>query len=399
MSQRNSTRIPDVGTSEWLLDPSPWYNYMRRNSPIFFAKQAGSFWVFKYSDVENVLKTFKTFSSQFGGYEASRNSKEQEDEISQTTSTIGMSMIGADPPLHTKLRNMVSKFFTPKAIESLEPRIAEIASMYIDQINGGSFDFISSLAEPLPITVISEMLGIPVSDRKKFKEWSDAIVGASEGANIETNIELSNYFNRIIEERSKAPKDDLISSVITQEVDHQKLSREEVIGFCILLLVAGNETTTNLLGNAMDLFSKHDSFAELNQDTKLIPDAIEEVLRFSSPVKGMFRICVAGTELGGKRIHAGQGLMAWIGSANRDETVFEDPDKFEIRRKPNQHITFGHGIHMCLGAPLARLESKVVLKLFVEKFGDKKITIDRERIEPVPSFIIHGLKSLPIRVE
>lgn len=404
MNQRKS-KIPQVGTREWLLDPSPWYNYMRQNSPIFFAEQAGSFWVFKYQDAENVLKTFRTFSSQFGGYEASSGSSATDenngaDSDSQTTSHIGMSMIGTDPPLHTKLRNMVSRFFTPKAIESLEPRITEIASRYIDEMKWNApFDFVSNLAEPLPVTVIAEILGIPVSDRKKFKEWSDSIVGASESAGVETNLELSKYFGKIIEDRKKDPKDDLISSVLNNEVDGQKLSREEVIGFCILLLVAGNETTTNLLGNAIRLFSKYDSFAELKVNPKLIPDAIEEVLRFSSPVKGMFRICTEETELSGKNIHAGQGLMAWIGSANRDETVFDNPNNFEISRKPNHHIAFGHGIHTCLGAPLARLESKIAIRLFVEKFGDEKITVDLEHIEPMASFIIHGLKSLPMRVD
>ena len=405
--------VPQVGTREWLLDPSPWYDFMRHNAPITFTEQVGSWWVFKYSDVENVLTQFRTFSSQFAGYERSRgrgdggggggtateNQEAGREGTQAIGSSIGMSIIGTDPPLHTKLRNMVSKSFTPKTIESLEPRITEIVTALIDKMDEKtSFDFISELAEPLPVTVISEMLGIPTADRKKFKQWSDSIVGASESAGVETNLELSQYFGKIIEERSKTPRDDMISSVVQQEVDGQKLSNEEVIGFCILLLVAGNETTTNLLGNAIDLFSKYQSFKELRSDPRLITNAIEEVLRFSSPVKGMIRICTSDTELGGKKIRAGQGLMAWIGSANRDETVFKDADRFDITRKPNPHIAFGHGIHMCLGAPLARLESKVGLRLFLERFGDRKITVDREHAEPMQSFIIHGLKHLPVHI-
>ena len=410
MSQRTS--IPQVGTREWLLDPSQWYGFMRHNSPIIFKEQADSWWVFKYSDVENVLTKFRTFSSQFAGYgerrAATSNTSDLEEfgnekpQQSTASSSIGLSMIGTDPPLHTKLRNMVSKFFTPKAIESLEPRITEIATTYIEQMHQKtSFDFVSDLAEPLPVTVIAEMLGIPIEDRKKFKHWSDSIVGASESVGIETNLELSEYFGKIVEERNKKPQAaDLISSVVHQEVDGQKLSRDEVIGFCILLLVAGNETTTNLLGNAIDLFSKHNSFGLLKSDPALIPGAIEEVLRFSSPVKGMIRICIQDTELGGgEKVKAGQGVMAWIGSANRDESVFKDAEKFDITRRPNPHIAFGHGIHMCLGAPLARLESKVALNLFVERFGDRKISIDHEHKEPMSSFIIHGLKSLPVHVE
>ena len=176
---------------------------MRNNSPITFAEQAGSWWVFKYSDVATVLTKFRTFSSQFGGYERRDATDEQEARAGRSEvpeSTIGMSMIGTDPPLHTKLRNMVSKSFTPKAIESLEPRITEIAESLLDQMNQKtSFDFISELAEPLPVTVIAEMLGIPTTDRKKFKEWSDSIVGASESAGVQTNLELSQYFSKIVE--------------------------------------------------------------------------------------------------------------------------------------------------------------------------------------------------------
>jgi cytochrome P450 len=392
----SKTTIPQVGSGEWLLDPAPWYDYMRQNAPVTFAERAGSWWVFRYSDVETVLTRFKTFSSQFGGYER-RNTTNQGETSSSPESHIGMSMIGTDPPLHTKLRNMVSKSFTQKAIDSLEPRIAEIATSLLDQMKDKtSFDFISEFAEPLPVTVIADILGIPTSDRKKFKVWSDSVVGASESVGMQTNQELSQYFNKIIEERRKNPQNDLISSVVQQEIDGQKLSQEEVIGFCILLLVAGNETTTNLLGNAIDLFSKYESFSEL--DPKIIPDAIEEVLRFSSPVRGMFRVCTTDTELGGKKIQAGQGLLAWIGSANRDETVFQDAGRFDIRRKPNSHIAFGHGIHMCLGAPLARLESKVALQLFMEWKADRKITVEREHVVLMTSFIIHGLKHLPIRI-
>lgn len=264
MNTRQS--VPQVGTREWLLDPLPWYDFMRPKSPITFAEQAGSWWVFKYSDVENVLTNFRTFSSQFCAYGSRRNAdtydrKTEEKSLETIESTIGMSMICTDPPLHTKLRNMVSKSFAPKTIEFLEPRITEIAAALLDKIeHKTSFDFISDLAEPLPVTVISEILGIPTTDKKKFKKWSDSIVGASESTVEETNLELSEYFRKIVKERSKNPSDNLISSVVNQEVDGQRLSREEVIGFCILLLVAGNETTTNLLGNTIDLFAKYDSF-------------------------------------------------------------------------------------------------------------------------------------------
>jgi cytochrome P450 len=388
--------VPQFGSDAWFLDASPWYDLMLRSAPIFFEKGSSTWNVFRYEDVERVLTQFSIFSSEFGGYE-SRESREN--ERTEEANIMG-SMLTTDPPFHTKLRNIVSRSFTPSAIGLLEPRIREIASDLLRKVDSSKIDFTTEFADPLPVTVIAEMLGIPIEDRKKFKRWSDNEIGASEENALNrrrAHSELAQYFSKIIEQRKKNPQSDLISSIVTSEVDGAVLSQSEAVSFCILLLIAGNETTTNLLGNAIRLFARYHSLGGLHEDSKLIPSAVEEILRFSSPVRGMFRIAVKDTELSGHPIKAGHSLMAWIGSANRDAEKFSEPQKFDIRRKPNPHIAFGHGIHMCLGAPLARLESRVAIELFSEKYRDVQLLTVEEDLVPIRNVAIGGVRHLPVR--
>jgi cytochrome P450 len=388
--------VPQFGSDAWFLDASPWYDKMLRSVPIFFERGSGTWNVFRYEDVERVLTQFSIFSSEFGGYE-SRESRENE---STEEANIMGSMLTTDPPFHTKLRNIVSRSFIPSAIGLLEPRIREIASDLLKKVDSSKIDFTTEFADPLPVTVIAEMLGIPIEDRKKFKRWSDNEIGSSEENPLNrrrAHSELAQYFSKIIEERKKNPQSDLISSIVTSEVDGAGLSQSEAVSFCILLLIAGNETTTNLLGNAIRLFARYHSLAGLHEDSKLIPSAVEEILRFSSPVRGMFRIAVKDTELSGHPIKVGHSLMAWIGSANRDAEKFNEPQKFDIRRKPNPHIAFGHGIHMCLGAPLARLESRVAIELLSEKYRDVQLRTVEEDLVPIRNVAIGGVRHLPVR--
>ena len=388
-------QIPQFGSDEWFLDPSPWYNFMRHSMPIFFEKGSNTWNVFKYADVERVLTQFNTFSSEFGGGYESTDSEQGSEQAN-----IMGSMLTTDPPLHTKLRNIVSKSFTPASISSMEPRIREIASGYLRNISDSSFDFVTEFSDPLPVTVIAEMLGIPVEDRKKFKKWSDNEIGSSEASPQERyrmHAELARYFSRIIEERRKSPRSDLISSIVTSEVDGMSLTETEAVSFCILLLIAGNETTTNLLGNAIRLFAKNHTLEELKGKLEIVPSAVEEVLRFSSPVRGMFRVAVKDTEISGQEIRRGHSMMAWIGSANRDEAKFSDAQKFDITRKPNPHIAFGHGIHMCLGAPLARVESKVAIELLSEKYNQVQLEVKEQDLVPIRNVAIGGVRHLPVR--
>ena len=379
---------------EWFLEPAPWYERMRRTAPVHQDDGSGMWSVFRYDDVERVLSDWKAFSSRFGVY----------DEPGDAVSPIGASMIGTDPPSHSKLRTIVSGPFGIRAIAAMEPRIRAITDRLLEPVVArGSMDVVSDLAEPLPVTVIAEMLGIPAEDRRTFKEWSDAIVelsnqfGGGDDEAMRRQREIGRYFLEVIEERRAHPGTDLISRVVHAEVDGQHLSDHDVLGFCILLLVAGNETTTNLIGNAVRCFLEHpDVAARLAAHPESLPTAVEEVLRYRSPVRAMFRVATADVPLDGTTIREGESVLAWIGSANRDETKFEDAARFVPDRTPNPHIAFGHGIHQCLGAPLARLEGRIALESILRRCRTQRADEGPESLEPVPSLIVNGVRHLPV---
>ncbi len=366
---------------ERQLNPFPWYQHMRETNPVFYSEEYGGWSVFRYNDVQKVLTDYSLFSSQYMG--------EQQ--------PIAMSIINTDPPRHRQLRSLVTQAFTPRRIAQLEPRITQIVNELLDKVQPtGKMDVIDDLAYPLPVIVIAEMLGIPPEEREQFKHWSDELVGETRTPGHNPQMEMGMYFYQKIEQRRQEPKNDLISALIDAQIDGQHLDMMELLGFCILLLVAGNETTTTLLGNALLAFTDHpEAMEELRAHPELLPDAIEEVLRYLSPVKSMYRMASKDTELGGKQIKAGDFITAWIGSADRDEEQFPDPDRFDIHRSPNRHLAFGHGIHFCLGAPLARLEAKVALNLMLERLPN----IQRVRgipLQPSSSYILQGVKHLPI---
>ncbi|MBH0175687.1 cytochrome P450 [Fictibacillus sp. 23RED33] len=390
------------------LFPFEWYSFMQENHPVFFHPKQKKWHVFKYHDVKRVLSDHTNF------VQAVRSEE-------KATSPIETSLIGLNPPNHRQMRQLVSKVFTPKSIEDLKPRIRAIAKELLDNvIEKGEMDIVKDFAYPLPVIVIAEMLGIPKEDRDMFKKWSDDIVASAElGAfdfnNEKTSLrqkaknitnqlhiiqkfrkaekELGNYFKQIFNERRENPSDDLISMLIQAEVDGRKLTEFELLGFCSLLLVAGNETTTNLIGNA--LFSFH-YFPEVPTHLRKHPEdikkAIEEVLRYRSMVRSLERIAANDVEINGHLIRKGQLVHVWLGSANQDPDVFHKPDKLNIHRNNLQHVAFGHGIHFCLGAPLARLEVEIALEEMFTHFSD---------IQLIPNVeyqlnALDGIENLPI---
>ena len=243
------------------------------------------------------------------------------------------------------------------------------------------------------------MLGIPTEDRLTFRRWSDQIV-ASEAIDPVTGkspyVALGEFFASMLPEREREPRNDLISALLTARIDGEALTSDQLLSFCILLLVAGHETTTNLLGNAIQTLDEHPAvMEELRADQALIPATIEEVLRYRSPVQFMSRTTTQDIELSGQIIPAGERVQAWITSANRDETQFPDPDRFDIYRTPNKHIAFGNGVHFCLGAPLARLEARVALTILLDRWRDIK-RANQEPLEPAYSPMLLGAKHLPI---
>jgi cytochrome P450 len=321
-------------------------------------------------------------------------------------------MLGVDPPEHTRLRSLVSQAFTPRMIRRLEPRLHAIAHELLDAaLREREVDLVAALTSPLPVIVIAEMIGIPTADRGRFKVWSDALV-KNLGVGILTPPtperleeqrvvirEMRAYFLPLTEERRREPREDLLSGLVAAESEGSKLGFDEMIQTLILLLVAGNETTTNLIGNAvLELLAHPESLQELRADRALLPDAVEEVLRFSSPVQMDPRRATRATEIGGVPVAEDQFVIGWIGSANRDGAVFERPDVFDIRRTNNRHLAFGFGPHYCLGASLASLEAQVAIGALLERTRSFR-RVDDAPLPLHPSIVFRGVRSLPLRVE
>ncbi|MEO7003289.1 MAG: cytochrome P450 [Ktedonobacterales bacterium] len=376
--------------SDQRLNPFPWYQLMRAQSPVIAEGSRGMAMAFSYDAVQEALSDYAHFSSEYG----KRNNADYAQH------PISASLINTDPPRHRQLRNLATQAFTPRAVAQLTPRITAIVRELLDAvIPNGSMDIIQDFAYPLPVIVIAELLGIPPEDRARFKRWSDAVVTGGGGAMSEQgnpNAEMAAFFREMIAERRAEPRDDLISALLAAQIDGEHLSEMELIGFCVLLLIAGNETTTNLIGNAILCFDEAPAAVErLRAEPQLLPSAIEEVLRYRSPVQSMFRMADADTTLHGQAISAGQFVIAFIGSANRDESAFPNADQFVVDRAPNRHIAFGYGIHFCLGAPLARLEARIALGALLERTRDIQ-RVPGVALNPLESNVVFGVRNLPV---
>jgi len=341
------------------FNPYPWWRHMRKTQPVYYNEQLKMWYVFRYEDVQHVLANIATFSS--AGI--------------QGDSYLESSMLRMDPPRHSRYRTLVSQAFTPRNIALLEPRITAIVGELLDTVaHTGHMDVIADLAYPLPAMVIMELFGIPAASRDYFKQLSAQFIEEAEDPSLTEFVsqhKLAALLHPLIEERRSKPTDDLISRLVAAEVDGEKLTTRDIQASCILMLVAGHETTTDLIGNAMFCFTERpEVMAELRASPELLPGALEEVLRYRPSVCGTYRITTVDASFGSTTIPAGQPLIAQLSSANHDETVFADPERFDIRRAPNRHFAFGRDVHFCLGAPLARLESKIALNLLLQRFPD-----------------------------
>jgi cytochrome P450 len=313
-----------------------------------------------------------------------------------------------DPPKHAQMRDLVNKAFTPRAIQNLIPRIHQISQELLNQIADDKADIVSDFATPLPVIVIAELLGVPAEDRGLFKQWSDVLVEGAEDLSdeafqklrrkrMQTKEEFTLYFQQILAARSAKSEDDLVSALLLAEIEGERLTKQDVISFCILLLAAGNETTTNLITNGVRLLTEQpDIQSELSAQPELIPGFIEEVLRYYPPIVAIGRVASRDSEVGHTAIRKGDQIISWVGAANRDEDKFANPDEFDCRRKPNPHLSFGFGIHFCLGAPLARLEGKIAIEELLKAF--KQMRRDpNASLTPIPSSFVFGVKNYPIR--
>ncbi len=388
----------------YRTDPYPLYRALRERDPFHRSRLIGGWVLSRYEDVASVLKDGRFLADdRKHSFQVKQRQQLIKDGLMGAHEMLSPSMLRTDPPDHTRLRGLVSKAFTPRTVESLRRRIEAIVQERFDQAaTNGHMDVIRELAYPLPVIVIAEMLGVPTEDREQFKRWSDDAVASFGATSVNAFVrardafrELQAYVERIAEDRRREPREDLLSALLAAEQEGDTLTLEEVFNTCILLLVAGNETTTNLIGNGLLALLRHpDQLELLRNDPSLVEGAVEELLRYDSPVQATGRFVLEDVEVNGKVVQAGQQVIALLGAANRDPEQFAEPDRLDITRKDNRHVSFGHGIHYCLGAPLARLEGQIALLYLIQRFPNMRLAA--ERPEWGDNLILRGLKSLPV---
>ncbi|MGA7870521.1 MAG: cytochrome P450 [Candidatus Binatus sp.] len=313
-------------------------------------------------------------------------------------------ILTADPPVHSRLRRLVSKAFTPRRVRELEPRIREITADLLGRATDSSeVEAMATLANPLPVIVIAELLGVSAADHAQFKKWSNDLVSSfgqdmasgPSPAGIAAKDELRRYLADAIKQRSANPADDLISALIAARDESDALSENELLAFVVLLLLAGNETTTNLIGNGLLALCRHpEQQNRLRENRQLIPTAIEEMLRYDPPVQMTLRIPTAAANIGGTEMPAGSLAFILLAAANRDPAHFPNPEQFDVAREPNEHVSFGEGIHFCLGAPLARLEGAIAIESMLEKFPRLQLADPSAKLEYRGSLALRGLSEL-----
>ncbi|MER6670083.1 cytochrome P450 [Amycolatopsis japonica] len=379
---------------------------LRGRGDVHFDEKIQAWHVLGYHDTYQVLTDPVTFSSDV----APLAPKQEDFDLFKKGN-----FVRADDPAHRLLRGMVSQAFTPKMIADLEPRITEVTTRLLDDADagGGQWDLIEELGYPLPFIVIAEMLGIPVTDRAFVRRLSDTFfevhnvdpeasldaLGESAVNNVAPLLrELNLHLLEFVRDRRKNPGDDLTSKLLAVEVDGRRLDDEETVGFLGLLLLAGHVTATSTIGNTiLALHENPEAWGQLRADPGLIPAAIEESMRYRPPFPRLGRQVTKDTEIGGQKIPADAFVLVWLTTANRDDRVFADPDRFDIHRDPNPHLTFGKGIHFCLGAPLARLEVKIAMRILMERYSDIRVRDDVPVNLRNPWAMI-GVNRLPIEV-
>ena len=391
----------NIWDREFRANPYPHYAPLLAGPPHILNMGPMTFaLVARYADVTAALRDHEHFSSvgpppppqaYQGRFAGSRN------------------MLGSDPPQHSRLRRLVSRDFTPRRIRELEPRIREIAKELLDKAEAkGEFDVMADLANTLPVTVIAEMLGVPPELNARFKHWSDTIIGGDNNVpgapqppeSIRAIDELGDYFTAEIEKRRANPGPDLVSALVAAHDEGDVMSAADLLSFVTLLLVAGNETTTNLIGNGTLALGRHpEQFDALKRNPAMLPRAIEEMLRYDGPVQSTVRFTQQPVQLGGTEIPAGGFALMIVAAADRDPSQFKNPEKFDITRDPNDHVALGEGIHFCIGAPLARLEGSIAIGALLARFPKLRLKDPDAELIYKGSYFLRGLASLPMALE
>lgn len=382
---------------EWHYAMRAWSKQMRQEQPVWYDEQLGGWRLFRYNDITRIQNDYKTFSSVPESSEA-------------------FSIISMDPPRHRQLRSLVTPAFSARTIAQQTPRIEQIArELLTAALARGKIDMVADFAIPFPTLVIADLLGMPREHWPRVKEWTDALIpsysaesdqeqSAEDRPTLLPVDEIYAMLSQTIEDHKQQQREDILSLLLEAEVEGQHLAPPELFGFFITLLVAGNITTTQLLGNALLCFNEHpESWQQLKQDRSLVTGAVEEVLRYLPPNRGTGgsrliiggRMATSDVEIGNQLIRQGEEIYVTTISANFDEQQFSEPDRFDIARTPNRHLSFGHGIHFCLGAPLARLETKIALELFLDMLPDWQIRADPP-VQQLQNQIVFGAQALPL---
>jgi cytochrome P450 len=411
----------DPFSPRWRDDPYPAYRRLRDEAPVHFAPRAKVWCVSRHEDALYVLRSPELFSSRAMFTMLMNQGRDEPPPMTPRMLWFALryalrtrmnpfeygrarSLIASDAEAHSGMRALVNRGFTPRRIAGWEPRIRAVVAECMQELTrAGRFDLMRDLAIPLPVTIIAEMLGIAPERRRDFKRWSDTVIQAASGALrddpfqpavVSSIIELDATLARLARERRARPADDLVSAIVASQEGEVALSIMEVVQFVLLLLVAGNETTTNLIGNAaLALLDHPDQLARARRDPALVPACVEEVLRYDAPIQIVFRTATRDVEIAGTRIPAGAIVAPLIGSANRDERRFDDPDRFDIARNPQGHLGFGFGAHFCLGASLARLEARAALEALVGELPHLQRASAHERVD---SFLVRGPRRLDL---
>lgn len=377
-------------------DPYAYYTELRDRAPVAWIEPMRAWAVSRYADVDFILRNPRLFSSASWKSAATGNPN----LVQKVPSLLSM-----DPPDHTRLRKLANRGFTPRLIRAMEPRVQAIVHDLLEPLmQHGEADLVPLFTVPLPIIVIAEMLGVEVERQADFKRWSDALVRAFNRspdpairAEIRQSVsELRAYVELMIHRRRSEPGDDLITALVQAEEERQMLSPLEILGLVVLLLAAGNETTTNLIGNAVLALHEHpDELAKVRAARASVAALVEEVLRYDSPIQAVFRQTTETVELDGGTLPSGATVLVLVGSANRDERKFPNPNRFDVERNPADHVGFGYGIHYCLGAPLARLEGRLALEALL--FACPSFTLACEQVPRIATYIVRGPQTIPLR--
>lgn len=395
----------DLLTPEFFADPYPFYKRLRSEAPVYWSERLQAWLVTSYAEVKPALNDPRLNSGDRIGSIMDRLPTTVRLEMQPLHRHMTRMMAFTDPPDHTRLRTLVAQAFTMRTVANLRPKIQLIVDNLLDIVkDNGQLDLVHDFAFHLPAIVICEMLGIPKHDREMFKRWSNDIVGfVSAGEVTPEKAEraqqsvgfLTDYFHHLVEERRHHPQDDLISALVAAEEQGDKLTEDELLSMCVLLFFAGFETTEGLIGNGLLALMRHpDQLQRLRTDPSLITASVEEFLRYDNSVQRQSRVASENIVMANQQIRQGQYVILFIGAANRDPAQFAEPDRLDISRADNRHIAFGYGIHFCVGAPLARLESQIAISTILRRIPHLQLATETLQWEKL--LALHKLKSLPV---